>query len=122
MKTVFILLIALSSLNLFAQNSLKDPFGITYDLDKFSVEKILSKLLEKYNVNIKGLIKIKSHSKDYFELVKNSSHQTYFYLKEENNISLENLFVKKKNKQLNKYYSVFSEESNNFKKIILIIF
>lgn len=124
MKAIFILLIILSSLNLFAQNALKDPFGITYDSDMFSIEdeKILSNILEKFNLNIDGLVKIKYNSKDYIEFIKNSTHKIYCYSKEENNVSLENLFVKKKNKQLNKYYSVFSEESNNFKKIILIIF
>ena len=124
MKVIFILLMILSSLNLFAQNTLKDPFGITYDSDKFSIEdeKILSNILEKFNLNIDGLVKIKYSSKDYFEFIKISTHKIYCYSKEENNISLESFLVKRKNKQLNKYYSIFSDENNSFKKIVVIIF
>lgn len=124
MKTVFILLITLSSLNLFAQNNLADPFGVTYDSEMFTDEdeKILSILLENFNLNLNGLIKIKSHSKDYFDLIKNNTHNIYYYSKEGNNISLESFFNKKKNKQLKRSYSLFSHENGNFKKITLIIF
>ncbi len=124
MKRIFTFLIILLSLNIFAQNSSKDPFGLTYDSDRFSVEdkEKLSTLLQKFNLNLNELINIKSHSKDYYEFIKTKTHHTYIYTKEGNNISLESFTVKRKNKELNKYYSIFSDEKSDSKKIILVIF